>query len=132
MSWQAAYDGNTTLRAVMRNSARYMFLVTCIYMHHRRRVDDPGASVHLNVSGCDGARTRFGDAQHGLLDIVRQGQGERLEISDDLVHVFNHATDGLMLMEDAVDAKRPHGGSAQRRQEQSPHGIAQRVPEAAL
>ena len=97
-----------------------------------RRVDDPGATTDLNVGGRDGAGAGLGDAEHGLLDIVRKGQGERLEISDDLVHVFNHATDGLVLMEDAVDTKRPHSRSAQRRQEQSTHGIAQRVPEAAL
>jgi hypothetical protein len=48
VSWQAAYDGNATLRAVMRNSARYMFLVTCMYMHHCRRADDPGAGITVS------------------------------------------------------------------------------------
>lgn len=46
--WQQAYDGNATLRAVMRNSARYLFLATCMYMHHRRRVDDPGDGITVS------------------------------------------------------------------------------------
>jgi hypothetical protein len=33
--WQHAYDGNAALRSVMRNSARYLFLVTCVWMHQR-------------------------------------------------------------------------------------------------
>ena len=48
VSWQAAYDGNATLRAVIRNSARYMFLVTCMYMHHRRRADEHGDGITVS------------------------------------------------------------------------------------
>jgi len=97
-----------------------------------RRIDDPSATAHLNVGGRHGAGARLHDAEHGLLDIVRERQRERLEITDDLVHVFHDAADGLVLMHHAVDTKRPHGGPAERRQEQSAHRVTQRVSEAAL
>ena len=97
-----------------------------------RRIDDPGAPADLNVGGRHGAGARLDDAEHGLLDIVGERQRERLEITDDLVHVFHDAADGLVLMHHAVDSKRPHGGAPERRQEQSAHRVAQRVSEAAL
>ena len=46
--------------------------------------------------------------------------------------VFDDARDGLVLVQDAIDAESPDGGSTQRRQEQTPHGIPQRVSESAL
>ena len=97
-----------------------------------RRVDDPGATTDLDVGGRDGAGSRLRDAEHRLLDIIGERQRERLEITDNLVDVFHDAADGLVLMHHAINTERPHGGAAQRRQEQSTHGVAQRVSEAAF
>ena len=46
-AWQDAYDSNAALRSVMRNSARYLFLVTCIWMHQRSTRDAGDAGVTL-------------------------------------------------------------------------------------
>ena len=72
------------------------------------------------------------DAQHDVLDVVGERQRERLEVADDLVDVFDDARDRLVLVHDAVDAERPDGRAAQRRQQHAPHRVAERVAEAAL
>ena len=76
--------------------------------------------------------SRLADVQHDLFDVVRQRQRERLEVADDLVDVFDDAGDGLVLVHDAVDAERPHGRAAERRQQHATHRVAERVAEAAL
>ena len=70
--------------------------------------------------------------QHDVFDVVRQRQRERLEVADDLVDVFDDTRDRLVLVHDAVDAERPHGRAAERRQQHAPHRVAERVAEAAL
>jgi hypothetical protein len=70
--------------------------------------------------------------QDDFLDVVRQDQRQRLEVGDDLVDVLDDARDGLMLVHHAVDAKRPDGGAAERREEHAAHRVAERVAEPAL
>src|SRR5206468_10649966 len=47
-------------------------------------------------------------------------------------HVFDDARDGLVLVHHAIDPERPHCGAPQRRQQQAPQRIAQRVAVAPL
>ena len=70
--------------------------------------------------------------QHGALDVFGERQRQRLQVADDLVHVFDDAGDRLVLVHDAVDPDAPHGRAAQRRQQHATHRIAERVAEAAL
>jgi hypothetical protein len=97
-----------------------------------RRVEHRDPRLGLDGPGRDGPRPVHGQAQHRLFLVLIEGEGERLELADDLVHVLDHAGDRLMLVHDAVDADRPHGRAAQRREQQTPHGVAEGVAEAAL
>ena len=85
-----------------------------------------------DVGGRHGARPGLLDAQQRVLEAVLETQRQRLQVADDLVHVLDDAGDGLVLVHDAVDAERPDRGAAQRRQQHAPHGVAERVAEAAL
>ncbi len=70
--------------------------------------------------------------QNDVLDVVREDERQRLEVADDLVHVLDDARDGLVLVHHAVDAERPHGGAAERREQHATHRVAERVAEATL
>jgi hypothetical protein len=96
------------------------------------RADDPDRAHPLDVGGRDRARLRLADAEHHVLHVLREGERQRLEVADDLVHVLDHARDRLVLVDHAVDAERPHGRAAQRREQHAPHRVAERVAEAAL
>ena len=67
-----------------------------------------------------------------VLDIFRKREGQRLEIADDLVDVFDDTRDRLVLVQHTVDADSPHGRAAQRRHQQPAHCVSERVPETAL
>ena len=78
------------------------------------RVDDAGASRRLDVRRRYRTRLALGNTQDGLFDIVRERERQILEIADDLVNVLDDARNGLVLVDDAIDAKAPDGGAAQR------------------
>lgn len=43
--WQAAYDGNPVLVSAMRNNARYVLMVACLWLDHVRDPTCPGDSI---------------------------------------------------------------------------------------
>lgn len=43
--WQAAYDSNPVLVSVMRNNARYVLLVACLWLDHVRDPRQPAESI---------------------------------------------------------------------------------------
>src|SRR3989449_9855816 len=51
---------------------------------------------------------------------------------DDLMYVLDHAGDGLMLVDDAVEAECPDGRAPQRRQQHAAQRIAEGVAVAPL
>ena len=71
-------------------------------------------AVLLDVARVDRARAFAPDVEHGLVDVVGEHQGERLEALNDLVHVLEHARHGLVLVHHAVEAEAPDGGAAER------------------
>ena len=97
-----------------------------------RTVDDARAARRVDVGRRDRAGFGLRDVQHGVFDVVRQDQRQRLEVADDLVDVFDDARDRLVLVHDAVDAEPPHRRAAQRREQHAAHRVAERVAEAAL
>jgi hypothetical protein len=96
------------------------------------RLDDAGTARALDVPGRDGPTLGLLDAKYSLVDIVRQRQHQRLQVADDLMHILDDTRDGLMLVENAIDAERPDRRSAERRQQHTPHRVAQRVAKTAL
>src|ERR1019366_5801445 len=59
-------------------------------------------------------------------------EGKVLEISDDLVHVFDDTWNGLMFVQHSVDADAPHRRSSKRGQQHPPHRVAECVTESPL
>ena len=96
------------------------------------RAHHPHRAVLLDVAGVDRPGTLTPDMKHGLVDIIREHQGERLEPLDDLMHVFQHAGHGLMLVHDPIEPEAPDGAAAQGGQQQPAQGVAESVAEAAF
>ena len=96
------------------------------------RVDDANAAAAADVGGGDRAGLRLRDVQHDVFDVFGQRQRQRLEVADDLMDVFDDTRNGLVLVDDAVDAECPHGRAAEGRQQHATHRVAERVAEAAL
>ena len=46
--------------------------------------------------------------------------------------ILDDARDGLVLMEHTVDAEPPHRRPAQRREQETPHGVSECMSKAAL
>ena len=67
-----------------------------------------------------------------MFQIVIEHHHERLQVTDDLVNVFDYTLDGLVLVHHAIDAEAPDSGTAERRQQHATHRIAERVAEAPL
>ena len=72
------------------------------------------------------------DAQQGLVLVLVEHQGQRLEPLNDLVDIFQDGGHGLVLVDDAVHPEGPHRGAAQRGQQQPPKRVAQGVAEPPL
>ena len=89
-------------------------------------------AVLLDVAGVDRPGAFAPDVEHRLVHVLGQDQRERLEPLHDLVHVLEHALDGLMLVHDAVEPEAPDGAAAQRREQQAAQRVAERVAEAPL
>ena len=89
-------------------------------------------AVLLDVAGVDRPRAFAADVQHGLVDVFGEHERERLEALHDLVHVFEHALDGLVLVHHAVEPEAPHRAAAERREQQPAKRVAERVAEAPL
>jgi len=70
--------------------------------------------------------------QHRFVDVGRQHQGELFQALDDLVDVFHHAGDGLVLVHHTVQPERPHRCTPERGQQHPPQRVAERVAVAAL
>ena len=79
-------------------------------------------------------RTLFSDLdfQNRFLDVVVEGDDERLQVLDHLVDILDHGRNRLVLMDDALDAEGPHGRALQRRQEYAPDRVAEGVAVAPL
>jgi hypothetical protein len=43
--WQAGYDATPVLGSVMRNNARYVLLLACLWLDHQRDPGQPGVSI---------------------------------------------------------------------------------------
>ncbi len=52
------------------------------------------------------------DMEHRLVDILGEHQRQGLEPLNDLVHVLQHALDGLVLVHHAIQSEAPHGAPA--------------------
>jgi hypothetical protein len=61
----------------------------------------------LLMSAAVTGRARLRDSEHDVLDVLGQRERQRLEVADDLVDVFDDTGNGLVLVDDAVDAERP-------------------------
>ena len=96
------------------------------------RVDHADARSQHDIGRRDGARPGLLDPQQRVLETVIETECESLEVANDLMDILDDAGNRLMLVDDAIDPKRPHRGAPERRQEHPPHGVAQRVSEAAL
>jgi hypothetical protein len=46
--------------------------------------------------------------------------------------IFDDTRNCLVLVKDALDAETPHRGAAERRQQETPHGVSEGVSEAAF
>ena len=86
----------------------------------------------VDVGRGDRAGCRLRDVKDDVLDVFGKRERQRLEVANDLVDVFDDTRNRLVLVHDAVDAERPHGRAAERRQQHAPHRVAERVAEAAL
>jgi hypothetical protein len=97
-----------------------------------RRVDDARTGRDDDVRRRHRARLALRDPQDRLFDVIGERQRQCFEIADDLMDVFNDARNGLVLVDDTVDAEAPDGRAAKRREQHPAHGVAERVAEAAL
>src|SRR6185436_17614399 len=61
-----------------------------------------------------------------------QREGQRLEIANDLVDIFDDTRNCLVLVNDAVDAECPYRCAAERREEHAAHRVAERMTKPAL
>jgi hypothetical protein len=95
-------------------------------------IDDAYARDRRHVARRDRTRAIALDVEDGVFDVVNQRQRQRLEVADDLVHIFDDTRDGLMLVHDTINAHTPDSRAAQGRQQHATHRVAERVPEAAL
>src|SRR2546422_11776928 len=96
------------------------------------RVHDRHGPLRLDVAGVDRPGLVAHDVQHRFVHVGGEHQGELLEALDDLVHVFDHPRDRLVLVHHAVDPERPDGGAPQRGQEHPAQRVSQRVAVAPL
>jgi len=95
-------------------------------------VHDRHRAVRLEVARVDGSRLVALDVQHRIVHVGREHQRQLLQPLDDLMHVLDHAGDGLMLVDDAVEAECPDGRAPQRRQQHAAQRIAEGVAVAPL
>ena len=95
-------------------------------------VDDRHRAVGFDVARVHGAGRVALDVQHRFVHVRGEHERQLLEALDDLVDVLHHAGNGLMLVDHAVQAERPHGGAAQRREQHAPQRVAEGVAVAAL
>src|SRR5688500_7299001 len=95
-------------------------------------IHDADRPVLLDVAGMDRTRTLALDVQDGFIHLGIEHERERLEALHDLVHVFEHPRDRLVLVHHTLEPEAPDGGAAERRQQQAAEGVAERVAESAL
>ena len=88
--------------------------------------------MRFDVARVDRAGLVALDAQHRLVRVGREHERELFEALDDLVHVLDDTRNGLVLVDHAVQAERPHGGPTQRGQEHAAQRVPQRVPVTAF
>jgi hypothetical protein len=86
----------------------------------------------LDVAGVDRPRAFPADVQHRIVHIFGEDEGQRLEPLNDLVHVFQHALHGLVLVHHTVQAEAPDRAAAERREQQPAERVAEGVAEPAL
>ena len=90
-------------------------------------VDDLDARMRLEIAGVDRADAVLLDGQRGLIDVRVDDEDEGLEPLDDLVHVLQHADDGLVFVHHAVHPEGPHGAPPEGGEQQAPERIAEGV-----
>ena len=95
-------------------------------------VHDGDGAVRLDIAGVDGSRLAMLDMEHRLVDVGRDDEGELLQPLDDLVHVFDDARNGLVLVHHAVQAERPHRRAAERGEQHASQRVAEGVAVAPL
>ena len=88
-------------------------------------IHDRHGAVRLDVAREHGSGLVVLDVQDGLVHVGHQHQRQLLQALDDLVHVLDHTGDRLMLVDDAIQAERPHRRPPQGREQHAP----QRIPE---
>ena len=96
------------------------------------RIRDDDRTVLLDIAGIDRTGAVFRDVQHGFIDVLDHHQGQRLETLNDLVDVFQDTLHGLVFVHHAVHPYAPHGTTAERRQQQAPQRVSERVSETTL
>ena len=96
------------------------------------RVDDGGGAVRLDVPGVYRPGRAPLHVQHRFVHVGGEHEGQLLEALDDLVHVFDHARNGLMLVDHAVEPEGPDGRAAQGGQQQAAQRVAQGIAVAPL
>jgi len=93
---------------------------------------DRDRAVRLEIARVDRTGLLHLEAEHGLVDVRREHQRQLLEALNDLMHIFDHARNRLMLVNDAIDPECPDRGAAQRGEQQPAQRIAQRIAVAPL
>jgi hypothetical protein len=94
--------------------------------HHRDR------AVRFDVARIDRSRLLGPDMQHGLVNVGREHQRQLLQPRDDLMDIFDHAGNRLVLVHHAIEAEGPDGRATERGEEHATQRIAERVAISAL
>ncbi len=94
-------------------------------------VDDLDVVIDLNVRGQNRPLTFLAQAQGDFVTAV-QLDGQTLEIEQDLDHVFLHAFDGAVLVQDTVDLCFDYRAARHGGQQDTPQRVAQGMAETTL
>ncbi len=95
-------------------------------------VDDLDLRIRLDLARRDGARLTNDQLQLRLILTAGQPDDQAFQLLDDLVDILYDAVDRLVLVHHAACTERPHGPARQRREEDSPSGVAQGLSVAPL
>ena len=95
-------------------------------------IDDIDLRVRLKVTRRYRPWLVDNELQLPLLIIPYHSKDEPLELLNDLVHILAHAQDRLVRVQHSTRPKRPNGPAGQRRQQDSPGSVSQRLTVAPL
>ena len=96
------------------------------------RVEDLELGRDVDVGRHDLARLVLDEPDLDLVELAVQPADELLEVEDDVGDVFLYAREGGELVRDALDLDRADRRALERRQQDAPQGVAERVPKAPV